>query len=95
MCVYYHTCVGKTQHLFLWLFHTCVVISTRVCENTHLCGKNHTDGDCVVCGFYHTHVVNKNQTCVEIIPSKMEVSTARMSYDFKKSSDCNYDVLKL
>ena len=30
-----------------------------------------------------------------IIPSKMEVSTAMMSYDFKMSSDYNYDVLKL
>ena len=30
-----------------------------------------------------------------IIPSKMEVSTARMSYDFKMSSDYNHDVLKL
>ena len=24
MCVFYHTCVGKTQHLFVWFFHTCV-----------------------------------------------------------------------
>ena len=31
----------------------------------------------------------------EIIPSKMEVSTAMMSYDFKMSSDYNHDVLKL
>ena len=30
-----------------------------------------------------------------IIPSKMEVSTARMSYDFKMSSDYNHGVLKL
>ena len=30
-----------------------------------------------------------------IIPSKMEVSTAMMSYDFKMSSDYNHDVLKL
>ena len=31
----------------------------------------------------------------QIIPSKMEVSTAMMSYDFKMSSDYNHDVLKL
>ena len=30
-----------------------------------------------------------------IIPSKMEVSTAMMSYDFKMSSDYNHGVLKL
>ena len=30
-----------------------------------------------------------------IIPSKMEVSTTKMSYDFKMSPDYNYDVLKL
>ena len=57
LCVFFHTCVGKPQHLFVWFFHTYVVISTRVCKNTHLCGKNHTDGNCVVCGYYHTHVV--------------------------------------
>ena len=38
--------------------NTCLFgFSTRVCKNTHLCSKDHTDGNCVVCGFYHTHVV--------------------------------------
>ena len=35
------------------------------------------------------------QGIMKIIPSKMEVSTAMMSYDFKMSSDYNHDVLKL
>ena len=34
----------------------CVVITTRVCQKPHMCGKSHTDGSCIVCGFSHTYV---------------------------------------
>ena len=56
MCVFYQTCVEITQHLSVSVFHACLVISTRMCNKTHLCGESHTAGPCVVCGFYHTHV---------------------------------------
>ena len=56
MCVFYHTCVVKTQHLPVCYFHICVVISTHMCERAHMCGKNHTSCPRVVCGVYHTCV---------------------------------------
>ena len=56
MCVFYHTCVVKTQHLPMCYFHICVVISTHMCERAHMCGKNHTSCPRVVCGVYHTCV---------------------------------------
>ena len=50
-------CVCFTTHVWEKP-NTCLFgFSTRVCKNTHLCSKDHTDGNCVVCGFYHTHVV--------------------------------------
>ena len=68
MCVFYHTCVVKTQHLPVWYFHICVVISTHICERAHICGKNHTSCPWVVCEVYHTcvgkthflHMTHKN-----------------------------------
>ena len=38
----------------------CVCFTTPVClVFPHMCARTHTrtDGNCVVCGFYHTHVV--------------------------------------
>ena len=32
MCVFYQTCVEITQHLSVWVFHTCLVISTHMCN---------------------------------------------------------------
>ena len=58
MCVFYHTCVVKTQHLPVCYFHICVVISTHMCERPHMCGKNHTSCPRVVCGVYHTFLLS-------------------------------------
>ena len=49
-------CVCFTKHVWKKPNHTCLVISTHMCNKTHLCGQSHTAGPCVVCGFYHTHV---------------------------------------
>ena len=55
-----------------------------------LCQTDISKDDLGGCTFAVYRVIWK-----EIIPSKMEVSTAMMSYDFKMSPDYNYDVLKL
>ena len=49
-------CGCFTKHVWKKPNHTCLVISTRMCNKTHLCGQSHTAGPCVVCGFYHTRV---------------------------------------
>ena len=49
-------CVCFTKHVWKKPNYTCLVISTRMCNKTHLCGQSHTAGPCVVCGFYHTRV---------------------------------------
>ena len=51
----------------------CVVITTRVCQKPHMCGKSHTDGSCIVCGFSNTcvgkpkHVWEQPHVLLEII----------------------------
>ena len=60
MCVFYQTCVEITQHLSVWVFHTCLVISTRMCNKTHLCGESHTAGPCVVCDYIYMTLTLSN-----------------------------------
>ena len=51
MCVFYHTCVEKSQHLSVGFSDTYLVISTHVCNKTHQCGKSHIAALCVEVGF--------------------------------------------
>ena len=51
MCVFYQTCVEKSQHLSVGFSDTYVVISTHVCNKTHQCGKSHIAALCVEVGF--------------------------------------------
>ena len=52
LCVCFTKHVWKKPNTCLCGFsHTCLVISTLMCNKTHLCGESHTDGPYVVCGF--------------------------------------------
>ena len=51
MCVFYQTCVEKSQHLSVGFSDTYLVISTHVCNKTHQCGKSHIAALCVEVGF--------------------------------------------
>ena len=101
LCVCFSKHVWEKPNTCLCVFsHTCLVISTLMCNKTHLCGESHADGPYVVCGFYHTCVgkikhVWKYPHILTISKFHMGSSISKKSFHFILFSQTNVSLLDL